>query len=107
MQIENVPIVKGKGPDKWLLAEALFHDDEFPEDRIRTTFTVKRDGREFRLIVTISGIQKVAHEEGVYLIEGVGTVKTTGPNPEKVLDYVPVKLSYSVKSREGLANVNF
>jgi hypothetical protein len=105
MQIQNVPI--HKGPDKWLLAESLFHDDEFPDDLVYTSFMVKHEGREYRLRVATVSIGKPLGEEGLYRIEGVADVITTGPNREKVLEHVPVKISYSVKDRKGIANVNF
>lgn len=105
MLIQNVPI--HKGPDKWLLAESLFHDDEFPDDQVHLSFMVRHQGDEFRLSVLTESIRKVSGKEGTYLIGGIADVRNAGADRAKVLEHVPVNISYSVKTRSGIANVNF
>lgn len=97
-----------KGPDKWLLAESLFHDDEMPNEPVTLTFTVEYEGREHRLHVVVDGIDRVRSEPNLFRIKGTGKLRTTTRGEsEPVFEHLPVQVSFSTRTRTGVANASF
>jgi len=105
MQIERLII--SKGPDKWLLAESLFHDEDYPGEAVRPRFTTQWNGDEAHLLVAVESITRLQmSEEGCYRIKG--TCKIVKPRPHTVLlEQVPIEINYSAHNRKGFAEVQF
>ncbi|MDE2018948.1 MAG: hypothetical protein KGJ13_01225 [Patescibacteria group bacterium] len=105
MQIERLEITKG--PDRWLLAESLFHDEDYPGEAPRPRFTTQWNGKEAHLLVAVTNIGRYRAEEGgAYSIRGV--CKIVQPRPHQVLlEQVPIEINYSAHTRKGFAQVSF
>lgn len=105
MQLEHFEITKG--PDKWLLAESLFHDEDFPGEAPKPRFTTQWNGEEVHLLVTVEDIGRMSIcGEPCYCIKGI--CKIVKPRPHTVLlEQVPIKINFSTQTRKGLAQVLF
>ena len=107
MQFEHLEI--SKGPDKWLLAESLFHDEDFPGEGLRPRFTTQWKNEEVHLLVSVESIGRLRAGdmgEGKYRIQGIGQI--VKPRPHTVLfEQIPIVINYSAHTRKGFAQVSF
>lgn len=99
-------MVVSKGPDKWLLAESLFHTDEYPDEPVNPTFTAKWDTQEVILSVNVDSITKVRNEEGMYRVKGMCRMRNSQTH-EEIAEHVPIEVSFSVRTRKGFAQASF
>jgi hypothetical protein len=107
MQIEHFPV--SKGPDRWTLAESLFHAEDFPGEAPRPSFTATIDGEEARLVVTVETISRrhCGEEVDGYRIKGICKVTKHRPRHEVLYEQVPIEISYSPYDRKGFAQISF
>lgn len=92
-----------KGPDTWMLAESLFHDDEEPEDPIYLRFTGKAmNGEEVRISLSVDSIVRKREPKRTFHIKGIARIYRSR---EEVFINLPMEVSYSTFNRRGGAQI--
>ena len=108
MQIEHLDI--SKGPDKWLLAESLFSEEDYPGEAPRPRFTTQWKGEEVHLLVSVENIGRLRatgeFDGGKFRIKGICQIVKSRPHTV-LLEQVPIEINYSAHTRKGFAQVSF
>lgn len=103
MSLEQLTV--SRGPDKWNLAESIFHDT-YEDAPVFVYFTVDYAGRNMSLTLNVLSIARIENENGTYRISGIGKIYDPSTK-NKIAEHAPVEVSFSVRTRTGIAQIKF